>query len=390
MIEKIFKSESQIPFFRPYKDDQKKKFIRHLKYFSITTIILFSSLYTPSLIKFADKITIEDWPLPQNDARNASTLYSTNQNEKELFTFFDINLRSYLPTVMDLLIFYLSLSIDTIITGNSPSKLSFIYNWFGLIKNSIVIITVLNIVQWNFTTLGNYNTNGMNFIEKIFYFIYYVLLKSMPLYNLKALLFLPNVIALLKLTNNIQTLSITKRYFKNTEEDSGVYLILKKFNKFIIYLIVGYIIITAILAIICGFFINILILPVIGAAILSFGFFLSFPIHLIKFGKDSLGKKLDREGKERSEREGFFALEDPRLIKYSKMLEKISKYYQIVIIVVLIVYISIAGQILIFNSFSWNLSMEFYFSLPYLGFNVFAFDVKSKYTHILTTIMNLI
>ena len=386
MIERIKKSKIKIPFFRPYKNIQKTQFINHLKIFFLISIIFSISIYTPSLKKFGSKITIEDWPLPQNDARNASTLYSTNQNEKELFSFFDINLKPYLPTFMDLLIFYLSLSIDTIITGNSPTKFSFYYNWFGLIKNSMVIIAVLNIVKWNFTTLGNYDTNGLSSTEKVTHFIYYVLLKSMPLYNLKSLLYLPNVIALLKLTKNIQTLSISRRYFDNTEEDIGIFKNLKYINQFIIMVVLIYVFLSSTLAIICGFFINILVFPVIAGAILSLGFFLSFPFHLYTFLKDSCKKKKERKVSQ----EGIFGVEDSRLIKYSEMLELTSLYYQIIIILVLTVYISIAGQIIIFSGIPWTLSMEFYFSLPYLGFNVFAFDVDSKIAGILTTILNLI
>ena len=374
----------KIPFFRSYKDGEKTLFLNHLKYLFIISVIFSTSIYAPSLVKFKGKITIYDWPLPQNNARNASTLYSTSEEKKELFTFFDENFKSYLPTFMDLLIFYLSLSIDTIITRNSPRKLSFIYNCFGLIKNLIVIITVLNTVDWKFT---HFKGNILDLSKNFSHIFYDIMLKAMPLYSLKTLLFLPNAIALLKSTKNIQTLSISKRYFDNTEEDIGIFKTLKSINYYLIIFLFAYVLVTSTLAIICGFFINILIFPVIAGAILSFGFFLSFPIHLYTFLKDCYQKVKESR---RVSQGGIFDDEDSRLIKYTEMLELTTFYYQFTFIIVLIVYISIAGQILIFSGFSWPISMEFYFSLPYLGFNVFAFDVKSKIRRFITTILILI
>lgn len=114
---------SRIRFSTPYKSSERGLVLRHTVFLFFISTVLFIAIYSYCLYRFLPILTISDFPLPQLSAKPA-TDYGKDDNEKmqEILYFYETNLKAIMPSLPDLLLFCLSLSVDCILFGGKMSK----------------------------------------------------------------------------------------------------------------------------------------------------------------------------------------------------------------------------------------------------------------------------
>ena len=447
----------------PYKWEERKILYFHFLFVLLGSICMFGVVYSYNINQYISHITINDWPLPQNISKNAS-FYCNNPNECESYQFYDKNLIGILPSLLDLVIFSFSLSIDSICFGGKMSKFRYYYTIFGLIKNGFNIVIILKKSQFaNFQLdqLGLFNSDSYHSIDDVnsfFLWVYGIFLKFAPLWSLHNLLFLSTVTAFVKFYKNVQDL---KFYFnvkaKKKYLAKFILMLLQCVYKILFLLLIIYAIGSCFVAILLGLGLGILVIPVIILTIIMFSALLSFPFHLlsiyfqrpakktiIKKHEDKNGEnqeqinqekdeeydeELDEEEKEAIEVEigNFSQIEKQEFLKEEnneqiekenllfnkvkvggeveirksvdwkeinkKLINQRQKNFSFIKYAIIICYCSLASQIIFFEILNWPTTMKFFFGLPYLGFNVYRFDIGTRWDQavsIITFFLNII
>ena len=457
-------------FSAPYKWEQRHFLYKHFLFVLLCSIVLFGAIYTYNLRKYVNKITISDWPMPQPNSKNA-TFHCDNYNDCEIFEFYETNLLSILPSLLDLVIFSFSLSIDSICFGGKMGKYRYYYTLLALGKNAFTIVLILKNAKYadlSLNQLGLFNSNAydaINSVSSFFQWVYGVFLKFAPIWSLHNFLFLTTVTAFVKFYKNVQDL---KFYFnvkaKNNRLAKLILCLLQVFYKILFFLLIIYAIGSSLLAIILGFGIGILVVPVMICAVIIFGALLSFPFHILSlyFQKPkkktqneafnelqnnnrnndiqikenlvqkelAIPEKEEEEAEDIEEKEGVEEelnalsekdkkrllgeeesknveltftnnnkkIEEDPLIRKSvnwreinkKLIEQRQKNFALIKNGIIVSYCSLAVQIIFFEIFNWPGTMEFFFSLPYLGFNIYRFDVGSSWDNAVTWITFLL
>jgi len=470
----MFKFLKKLKFSAPYKWEERHFLYSHFLFVFIASILLFAVIYTYNLKTYINSISINDWPMPQPEAKNA-TFYCNDPEECEVFAFYETNLVSVLPSILDLVIFSFSLSIDSICFGGKMSKYRYYYTILALIKNAFTITLILKRSEFadlQLDQLGLFNTDSYHAIDNIssfFQWVYGIFLKFAPIWSLHNFLFLTTVTAFVKFYKNVQDL----KYYFNVKAKSHYFwkfilCLLQIFYKILFLLLIIYTICSCLIAIVLGFGIGILVVPLMISAVIIFGALLSFPFHLLsiyfqkpkKINNKEAFKELqskdakknneikenllenelensqheeqeeDLEEKEGVEEEINILTEEEKKrlfgdisnvelaindnnqnqnaidqndnnIKKSvnwrevnrKLIEQRQKNFALIKNGVIVSYCSLAVHIIFFEIFNWSSTMKFCFSLPYLGFNIYRFDVGSSWDNavsILTFLLNII
>jgi hypothetical protein len=383
--------------FSPYKLEEFKAFKKDLRNIIILTAIFFLALYLAPLIRFGDKISISDWPIPQENSKNA-TFYlpsSPTPEDIRIHEYYNEYLRSYVPGVFDLILFNFALSIDTIVFGGEPSKIKYYYTFFALIKNLFNTITILRHVEWgylsNFTIVYDNIDNYSNWVSFAF-------LRFAPLYILRNFLYLPNVTALLKLAKNLADIEMMiKLRGKKVRKVIRTFLYFTRgFTVFLYILYFIFIFIPNLLALFYGFVLGGLINPIIFIAIYFLSCFCCFPLYFWCFLQEYYTKSKEKqenssesislmdnqsvEALSSINNDNKENLNDP--IQRKKFIESTIKnrqvLYLIVRFIILFIYTTLSFEIFYVAANDWPAAARFTFNLPYLGFNVYAFDFSKK------------
>lgn len=61
------------------------------------------------------------------------------------------------------------------------------------------------------------------------------------------------------------------------------------------------------------------------------------------------------------------------------MFNKRKKFYNHIVLVILLMYIGLLAEIFLFFGASWGNIMNFYFMPPYTGFNIYRIDIKLEW-----------
>lgn len=458
------KKLKKLRFSAPYQWEDRFFLVFHFIFVLIASAILFFAIYTYSLIQFYSEITINDWPMPQKGSKNA-TFYCSTENDCEVLSLFEKDLLGIMPTIFDLVIFSLSLSIDSICFGGKPNKLRYYYSVFALIKNLFSIVLILKRAEFSdmkLESLGLFNSDSYKKImdaSTFFQWVYGVLLKFAPIWSLHNLLFLPTVIAFVKFYKNVQDL----KYYFNVKAKKKllgklILCLLQTTYKILFFLLIGYTIGSCIIAIIIGIGLGILVVPLIFATVVLFSALLSFPFHLlviyfqkpkkilsketllkqplnpenqeeVLINKQDCQENANEEIEEAEEREAVEEeiksltemaqqkllhmvlseeensekkdIMDNKIDRKSLNWREINKRlilqrqtnFSLIKNGIILCYCGLACQIIFFEVFNWKTTMKFMFSMPFLGFNVYRFDVGTNWDNtiaLLTFFLNLI
>lgn len=403
--------------FSPYKGEGLTTFKKDLKYMLFWATVFFLGIYLAPLIKFGDKISISDWPIPQENSKNASFYLpdSPTPEDIQLHMYYDEYLRTYVPGVMDLILFNFSLSIDTILFGGEPSKWKYYYTLFGIIKNLFNSVTILMHVEWGY--LSNFKA-VYETIDSFNNWFYFAFLRFAPLYIMRNFLYLPNVTALLKLAKNLADIEIMiKLRGRKAHKIIRSFLCCAQIFTTILYgLYFIFIFFTNILSLIYGFVLGGLTNPIMFLGIYILSCFCCLPLHIIRLLQDYYSdSRRDRNSYENAnlienQEENQISINNENYEKDRKKEEDLSdpiqrkmyierktderKYiFLIVRVIMILIYTTLSYEIFYFATNDWPSAARFTFNLPNLGFNIYAFDFKKKIktnTEYVNLVLNLI
>lgn len=366
-------------------------------------------------------LTISDFPLPQPSAKPA-TDYGKDDDQKmqEILYFYETNLKAIMPSLPDLLLFCLSLSVDCILFGGKMSALRYYYTIFALIKNSATICLILKNAKYtgfSITSLGFIKKKELpNFddISEIFNWFYLAFLKIAPLWSLHNFLYLPTVLAFVKFYKNVQDFQcyVNMKIVKMKKIYQCLVLLLKIVYKVLFFLLLFYAILASLIAIFIGFWIGIVIIPLFFCFIVFFNGFMGIPFQYIAlycFNKPIKKKKLLNEEKDKETNENLISdkekdqekneeINDNRLSnvwkqKNKKLVLTRQKNFARLKYGIVLAYLCLKVQTLFFENYNWKETMKFYFYPPNLGFNIYRIDVGlmiDNYINYITLILNLI
>lgn len=413
---------STIRFSTPYKWSERGLILKHAVFLFFVSTALFFAIYSYFLYRFLPMLTISDFPLPQPSAKPA-TDYGKDDDKKmqEILYFYETNLKAIMPSLPDLLLFCLSLSVDCILFGGKMSVFRYYYTIFALIKNSVTICLILKNAKYtgfSITSLGFVKKRelpNLDDISEIFDWFYLAFLKIAPLWSLHNFLYLPTVLAIVKFYKNVQDFQcyVNVKMVKMKKMYQCLVLLLKIFYKVLFFLLLFYALLASAIAIFIGFWLGIAIIPLFFAYIAFLNGLMGIPFQYIAlycFNKPIKKKKPLAELRDKETNEDLIAelekdkgkneeINDDRIStniwkqKNKKLVLTRQKNFARLKYGIVLAYLCLKVQTLFFENYNWRETMKFYFYPPNLGFNIYRIDVGlmiDNYINYITLILNLI